>query len=111
MSDKITPTATLASLDAEAKPEPFVLGVEGKLIRFPDPMEFDFEESDRFLADLRGANNTAAFLEKWLPAEDFEAFRAAKPTGRQVQILIQRVLDHYELVLGDQGEERTSGTA
>lgn len=111
MSDKNTPTDTLASLDAEAKPEPYVLGIGGKLISFPDPMELDFEESDRFLSEIRNMSDTGDFLRRWLSEEDYETFRKAKPTGRQVSVLIRRLLEHYELVLGDEGEGRTSGTA
>lgn len=111
MADSIKPTLTLAALDAEAKPEPFIFGIGGKLITFPDPMELSFEESDSLLRELRTARDATSFLKKWLPEEDFEVFRAAKPTGRQVQSLLEHLLEHYELTMGDAGEERTSGTA
>lgn len=111
MADKITPTDTLASLDADAKPEPYILGVGNQLIKFPDPLELDFEESDEFLASMRTATDSSAFLRRWLSDEDYQALADAKPTGRQIQALVRRVLAHYELVMGEPGEERTSGIA
>lgn len=111
MTDKIKVSATLATLDAEAAPEPYIFGLGDKLLRFPDPMELTFEETDEFLSDLRAQANVGPIFKRWLTEDEYKALQDAKVTGRQAQGILRGALRHYELVMGSQGEDNTSGTA
>lgn len=111
MSDRIIPNDTLASLESEARMEPYRLGVAGKIITFPDPMEMEFEATDEFLNSLRNASSSAAVLRSYLSEKDYHTLKAAAPTGKAVAKLMERVLRHYEVLTGDAGEGPTSGTA
>lgn len=111
MTDKITPTATLASLDVEATPEPYVFGLGSHLVRFPDPMDMDFEEADEFLSSVRSTGEARVIFKRWLSEEDYKVLADAHLKGRQAAALLRDVLRHYELLLGTQGEDNTSGTA
>lgn len=109
MADKITPTLTLAALEKEQAPDPFTFGVKSRIVRFPDPMDLDFEKTDDFVNDLRSGKPASKVLQRWLPEEDYEILREAKLSGRQVAALMKAVLEHYEMIAGSQGEEPTSG--
>ena len=111
MADAITPTLTIGALQKEEAPEAFTFGVNSKIVRFPDPMELDFEQTDDFIADLRSGKTSKDILSRWLSVEDYQVLVDAKVTGRQVSSLLKAVLEHYELIAGSQGEENTSDIA
>lgn len=101
-SDKPKVHATLASLDVEADPEPFVWGTKsGKRVTFPDPGAMDAFEVEDFLADFTelGRNNTVV-MKKWLSEKDFEALREDRLTLRQFTALMKAVLAHYSDIFG-----------
>lgn len=103
-ADKPTIHASLADLDTEGKPEPYVYMTKGgKRVTFPDIFEMDWEEGDKFMSDLEN-KSTRAFMSDWLPEKDFDALRAEKLTLRQMGILVQKVMAHYQGLVGGPGE-------
>lgn len=106
--DKPTIHATLKALDTEGKPEPFVYGTKtGKRVTFPDLFDMDWEEGERFLLDMQTESN-GEVLSKWLPKEDYENLQAEKLSLRQLGILLNTVMEHYEGSIGTSGKERAS---
>jgi hypothetical protein len=105
--DKPNVSLSLASLEAEVStPEPFVVALKGgKRITFPDLFDLPADEAEEFFKDLQGSGQTDfAFLAKWLSAEDFEAYKAAKVPLRVHAALVERVMAYYQGTLGTPGE-------
>ena len=113
MSDKITPTLTLAALnklDGAAEATPFTFGLGDKIVTFPDPLGLSPDEGEALLVDLSGGKRATEIISKWLSEEDAEIV-LKRLTLRQMVLLIKAASEHYEASLGDAGEGRASTTA
>lgn len=113
MSDKITPTLTLAGLnklDGAAEAAPFTFGLADKIITFPDPLGLSPEEGEALLMDLTGGKKATEIIKNWLSEED-AAIVIKRLTLRQMVLLIKAASDHYEASLGSKGEGNASTTA
>lgn len=113
MSDKITPTLTLAALnklDGAAEAAPFTFGLGDKVITFPDPLGLSPDEGEELLIDLSGGKRATEIVSKWLSAED-AALVIKRLSLRQMVVLIREASKHYEASLGSMGEGRASTTA
>lgn len=107
------PTMTLASLsklDGAAAPEPFTLGIAGRVVTFPDPLGMSIDETERFMAGVEGADSLSAVFKEWLSGDDY-AVVAKHLTARQAGILMRKVQEHYGTFLGSPGEGPASTTA
>ena len=107
MSDLI-PDLTLAALDkldGAAAAAPFRFGLKNKLITFPDPMELDALETEKFLQDMQSISAPMAALHRWLSETDYQAIVDAHLTGRQVMLLLREANKHYERALGEPGKD------
>ena len=112
MSDKITPTLTLAALntlDGAAEATPFTFGLADKIITFPDPLGLSPEEGEDLLMDLTGGKRATEIIKNWLSEED-AAIVLKRLNLRQMAILIKAASSHYEASLGSTGEGRASTT-
>lgn len=110
----VKPTLTLAALktlDGAAAVEEFTFGIRNRVIRFPDPLSLDAEETERFMADMQDLSSPMTVMKRWLSEEDYQTLLDAHLTGRQAIVLLREANRHYEALLGDQGEGRSSGTA
>ena len=113
MSDKITPTLTLAGLnklDGAAEATPFTFGIADKVIKFPDPLGLSPEEGEALLVDLTGGKRATEIIKNWLSEED-AALVIKRLSLRQMLVLIRQANSHYEASLGSLGEGRASTTA
>ena len=112
MSDKITPTLTLAALnkmDGAAEATPFTFGLGDKIITFPDPLGLSPAEGEALLIDLSAGTRATEIITKWLSAED-AALVIKRLSLRQMVVLIREASKHYEASLGSLGEGRASTT-
>ena len=112
MSDKITPTLTLAGLnklDGAAEATPFTFGLADKIITFPDPLGLSPEEGEAILVDLTGGKRATEIIKSWLSEED-AAIVLKRLNLRQMVLLIKAASGHYEASLGNAGEGRASTT-
>nr|DAO53869.1 MAG TPA: hypothetical protein [Caudoviricetes sp.] len=112
MSDKITPTLTLAGLnklDGAAEATPFTFGLGDKIVTFPDPLGLSPAEGEALLVDLSGGKRATEIISKWLSAED-AALVIKRLSLRQMLVLIRQANAHYEASLGSLGEGRASTT-
>ncbi|UNX54079.1 hypothetical protein MF406_14175 [Georgenia sp. TF02-10] len=108
MTDKPTIHATAASLETEAHPEPYRLGLSGgKVITFPDPGDMEMEEFEDFMADIEGQPNSVIF-KRWLSDEDHKKLKAERLNIRQTIALAQKVTKHYEYIFGGRPEGNAS---
>lgn len=113
-NDKPTIHLSLSALEAEvAKPEAFVLALSGgKRITFPDLYDMPADEAGQFFKDLEASGqNDFDFLEKWLSAKDFEAYKAEKIPLRLHAALIERVMNYYQQTVGKPGEGPASASS
>ena len=113
MSDKITPTLTLAALnklDGAAEATPFTFGLADKIIKFPDPLGLSPEEGEERLTALSGGTRATEIINSWLSEEDAEIV-LKRLNLRQMVLLIKAASEHYEASLGNAGEGRASTTA
>lgn len=113
MSDKITPTLTLAALnklDGAAEATPFTFGLADKIIKFPDPLGLSPEEGEELLTALSGGTRATEIINSWLSEEDAEIV-LKRLNLRQMVLLIKAASEHYEASLGKAGEGRASTTA
>lgn len=113
MSDKITPTLTLAGLnkmDGAAEATPFTFGLADKIIKFPDPLGLSPAEGEALLVDLSGGKRATEIIGNWLSEEDAEIV-LKRLTLRQMVLLIKAASSHYEASLGNAGEGNASTTA
>lgn len=107
-TDKPTVHASLKALENDASPEPFVYMTKAnKRVTFPDPMELDAFEAEKFIGLLNNSANSVV-LKQWLSAKDFDAIAAEKLTLRQLTRLIDQVQKHYEGFFGSEGEGNAS---
>lgn len=102
-------------LDKEAgsgtAPESYVyLTRANKRVTFPDPYEMDFEEAEKFLAELETFGNSTDALTKWVGVEGLEAIRNDHLTLRQMLTLVERVQQHYVSFMGSPGEDAPSSS-
>ena len=108
MTDKPKVHASLTDLESEGKPEPFVyLTSKNKRVTFHDLFEMDWEEAEKFLFDMENKPNSEV-LKEWLSAKDLAALKESKLSLRQMNILLHKVMAHYQGIVGDQGEGRAS---
>ena len=108
MTDKPKVHASLTDLESEGKPEPFVyLTSKNKRVTFPDLFEMDWEEAEKFLFDMENKPNSEV-LKEWLSAKDLAALKESKLSLRQMNILLHKVMAHYQGIVGGQGEWRAS---
>lgn len=113
MSDKITPTMTLSTLnklDGAAEATPFTFGIADKIITFPDPLGLSPAEGEALLGDLTGGKRATEIVRNWLSEEDAEIV-LKRLTLRQMVLLIKAASSHYEASLGNAGEGDASTTA
>ena len=113
MTDKITPTLTLAALnklDGAAEATPFKFGLADKIVTFPDPLGLSPAEGEALLVDLSGGTRATEIISKWLNEED-AAIVLKRLTLRQMVLLLRAASEHYEASLGSMGEGRASTTA
>lgn len=105
MSDKPTIHATLDDIEAEGKPEAFVFATkQGKRVTFPDVFAMDWIEGEKFLDDLSGDKSNSEVMKRWLSDKDYQTLRDAGISLRGMGVLIQRVMNHYQGVVGTPGE-------
>lgn len=112
MSDKITPTLTLAALnklDGAAEATPFTFGLGDKIIKFPDPLGLSPAEGEDLLTALSGGTRATEIIKNWLSEEEAEIV-LKRLTLRQMVVLIKAASEHYEASLGSAGEGRASTT-
>ena len=112
MTDKITPTLTLAALnklDGAAEATPFTFGLADKIVTFPDPLGLSPAEGEALLVDLSGGKRATEIISKWLSEED-AAIVLKHLTLRQMVLLRRAASEHYEASLGGLGEGRASTT-
>ena len=69
------------------------------------------EETERFMTDMQDLSSPMTVMKRWLSEEDYQTLLDAHLTGRQALVLLREANRHYEALLGDQGEGRSSGTA
>lgn len=113
MSDKITPTLTLAALnklDGAAEATPFTFGIGDKIVTFPDPLGLSPAEGEALLVDLSGGKRATEIIKNWLSEEDAEIV-LKRLNLRQMVLLIKAASEHYEASLGNAGEGRASTAA
>lgn len=113
MTDKITPTLTLAALnklDGAAEATPFTFGLADKIVTFPDPLGLSPAEGEALLVDLSGGKRATEIISKWLSEED-TAIVLKHLTLRQMVLLLRAASEHYEASLGSLGEGHASTTA
>ena len=104
MTDKPKIHATLDDLETEGKPEPYVfMTKENKRVTFPDLFEMEWEEAEKFLFDMENKPNSEV-LKEWLSAKDLAALKESKLSLRQMNILLHKVMAHYQGIVGGQGE-------
>lgn len=104
MTDAPKIHATLSDLDSAAKAGAFVQALNGgKRITFPDPGEMEWTAAEEFIQDIQGAASTKVMVEKWLSPADLKKLMEAKLNLYQMQELGRRIGNHYEALLGDQG--------
>lgn len=107
MTDKPKIHASVKDLETEGKPEPFVFMAGTKRVTFPDLFDLEWEEGEQFLVDLESRSNSY-ILKEWLSEKDYEALKSAKLTLRQLGILIEKVMAHYQGIAGSPGEGNAS---
>lgn len=111
MTDKPRTHFSFSDLDKIDTPEPFVYTTKAsKRVTFPDLLNLEFEEAEKFQEELQAAGGNAGALRKWLSEEDYERLRADRLSLRQVNNLVQKVSAHYEGAIGTQGEETASAS-
>jgi hypothetical protein len=101
---------TLASLDVEASPEPYVYMTRaGRRVSWPDPGDLDAFEADEFLAEMDDPSiRLGPLLTRWLGDDAVADLKAEKLTLRQMSALLEAVKTHYQLILGTPGESDAS---
>ena len=105
MTDTIKVNASLATLDIEADPAPYVFGLsKNKRITFPHPSDMQLEDAEALMDLLNSdAKKASAIFERWLSEKDYEALQAERLTVRQATALAQAVTSHYQDVFGTSG--------
>lgn len=112
MTTKPTLTiAALTELDGAAASSPFTFGIKNHVVTFPDPLDLDAVETERFMRDVEGMQYPMEIFKRWLSAEDYAVIVSAHLSGRQAVVLMREVRKHYEAFIGDAGEGAPSSTA
>lgn len=96
---KITPSATLASLDVESDVASFTFGLKSKIITFPSPGDMPWDDAQAFMETME-SGNPGAMLQAWLSEEDHKILMDAKLTLNQMNKLLEKVVDHYQSIFG-----------
>jgi len=112
MSDQMKPTFTfnaLAKLEKAAAPAPFTFGIGSQVIAFPDPLSLTPEAAEKFMAAMESSKAPTQMIRTWLAAADADLL-LSKLNMRQLGILIRQASEHYQGMLGDQGEGAASTT-
>lgn len=101
-NDKPHVNMTFAQLEEAAPtPEQYVFVLKGgKRVTFPDMYDKEVEEAEKFVDAMELAKNELGALKKWLPADDFAAYRDAKLTLRMHLNLMEDVMAYYKQTLG-----------
>lgn len=110
-TDKPKVTYSFSELEAEyGTPEPFVYTTKAsKRVTFPDIFDLPAEEAEKFLTDMETRNDSEN-LKAWLSGKDHEALVEDKLSLRQRKNLMFKVLNYYQGVMGDSGEDTASGS-
>lgn len=112
MTTKPTLTiAALTELDGAAASSPFTFGINNHVVTFPDPLDLDAVETERFMRDVEGLEYPMEILKRWLSDEDYAVIVAARLTGRQAVVLMREAQKHYKAFLGGAGEGAPSSAA
>lgn len=83
----------------------------GKLVTFPDIFDMPTEQAEEFLDQMNAAGREGKIspvLKKWLSPEDYKALDAEYPTMRKIKPVFYAVMNYYQGVWGDQGEDPAS---
>lgn len=109
MSDNPLENSTLSQIGKIETAGPYVYTCrDGKhTVTFPDLAEMDWEQGEKFMQDLVESPESV-WLKKWLPAEDFNRFKAEKLKMKELVPIIRQVSDHYGKLFGTPGEGEAS---
>lgn len=98
-SDSPKATLTLASLDVQADVDAFTFGIKSKIISFPNPGDMPWDEAQEFMEGMESAN-ASQLLKLWLSEEDHKILMDGKLSLRQMNALLEAVVDHYQSIFG-----------
>lgn len=111
-NDKPIGTIKRVTLSDELNQDPATYPLSnGKLVTFPDIFDMRTEEAEEFLDQMNQAardGKISPVLKKWLSADDYEALDAEYPTMRKIRPVFYAVMNYYQGVWGDQGEDPAS---
>lgn len=108
-SDNPLQNTTLSRLAKIEAGEPYVYTCrDGKhTVTFPDLSDMDWEEGEKFMQDML-KEPESVWIPRYVSEEDWKRFQAEKLKMREFVPIIRDVLDYYQKIFGDEGEEQAS---
>lgn len=109
MTDKPKVHFSYNDLESESNdPDPFVYTTKAsKRVTFPDIFDLPADEGEKFLSDMETLSDSE-ILKKWLSDKDLKALQEDKLSLRRRSVLMYKVLNYYQGVTGDSGEDTGS---
>lgn len=104
--------ASLAKLrkEARAAAEPFQIALhDNKIVTFDDPFSQDAERAERIFYGLQnGTTRPSAAIRDWLSEEDADVLFSQGLTMRDLTLIVEAAMSHFEQTYGPQGEDGAS---